>query len=197
MSAQALQEDQLLELLLQLKKTTPDQARIILQTQPQIAVAVMAVMVNINAVNMEVVQRTLATYGASSSVQPPAPALSSVPTPAPAIPPHLIPQAPRGTTPTYPPQLQPPAYPQAAYPPHAGPSHAPYGAQPAPVHGYSTHQPPPVPTSIIPDALASIPDEQKALIMRVISMTREEIYQLPYSERDNIIKLRATLGLPT
>jgi len=56
---------------------------------------------------------------------------------------------------------------------------------------------PVAPPAGLPPALANIPDDQKALIMRVISMTREEIYQLPYNERENIIKLRATLGLPT
>ena len=75
-SQQAEQEDHLLELLIQLKvcktftgrrllpslehtafqRTTPDQARAILQVQPKIAYALMAVMVNLNAINVEVVQ---------------------------------------------------------------------------------------------------------------------------------------------
>ena len=74
-------QEQLLELLLQLKvaiffsvavcldiylqqKTTPDQARAILNAQPQIAYALMTTMVNINAINVEVVQvRYLSTIG--------------------------------------------------------------------------------------------------------------------------------------
>ena len=72
MASPAAQEEQLLELLLQLKvraltvscsvppqlvqKTTPEQARVILNAQPQIAYALMALMVNLNAINMEVTQ---------------------------------------------------------------------------------------------------------------------------------------------
>lgn len=72
MASPAAQEEQLLELLLQLKvraftmpcsvpsqlaqKTTPDQARVILTAQPQISYALMALMVNLNAINMEVTQ---------------------------------------------------------------------------------------------------------------------------------------------
>lgn len=209
MSAQALQENDLLELLLQLKKTTPEQARIILNGQPQIASAVLAVMVNINAVNMDVVQKTLAGYGALPGAAPSAPsaippvALPAAPviTSAPAIPPHMaLPPPVRGGTPTYPPPQQPPAYAQPG--PYA--SHVPgpsgYGPLP-PLHAPAYAAPPaaaaPTPAPGIPGALASIPEDQKALIMKVISMTRDEIYQLPYDQRNNIIQLRATLGLPT
>ncbi|EMD42181.1 hypothetical protein CERSUDRAFT_110724 [Gelatoporia subvermispora B] len=207
MSAQAMQEDQLLDLLLQLKKTTPDQARMILNAQPQIAYALMAVMVNVNVVNMDVVQKILASYSTvpSSSTQPP-PASISAPAPAvapaPAIPPHLSHQPPhRSVTPTYPSQPQHTGYPGPAYAQHQPGPQNPYGAPPppnAPGPSYGMQAPPPaaLPASL-PPALVNIPDDQKALIMRVISMTREEIYQLPYNERDNIIKLRATLGLPT
>ncbi|KAI0931474.1 hypothetical protein AcW1_001132 [Taiwanofungus camphoratus] len=207
MSAQALQEDQLLELLLQLKKTTPEQARTILNSQPQIASALMAVMVNINAMNMEVIQKILAAYGVipgmPSLSQAPAPAAVPTSVPAPAIPSHLASQPPlRGDTPTYPPQPQLSSYTTPSYPPHAPtPNVAQYAVPPASsqIPGFVAHaqQQPTAPPALVPDALAGIPDEQKALILRVISMTREEIYQLPYAERENIIKLRATLGLPT
>jgi len=204
MSAQALQENDLLELLLQLKKTTPEQARIILNGQPQIASALLAVMVNINAVNMDVVQKTLAGYGAlpgaapaaQAAIAPVAPPVAPVITPVPAIPPHMaLPPPARGGTPTYPPH--PPAY---AQPPYAvqvpGPSG--YGALPQHAPVYAAPPPAaPAPPPGIPSALASIPEDQKALIMKVISMTRDEIYQLPYDQRNNIIQLRATLGLPT
>jgi len=68
----------------------------------------------------------------------------------------------------------------------------------------------------LPETLASIPDDQKAMIMRVISMTPEQIALLPPQERASIIQLvrisniqcasmlmlilvsqRATLGLPS
>ncbi|KZT08641.1 uncharacterized protein LAESUDRAFT_735808 [Laetiporus sulphureus 93-53] len=210
MGGPSLQEDQLLELLLQLKKTTPEQARTILNSQPQIAYALMAVMVNINAVNMDIVQKTLATYGAfsgaasTSQTAPPAPP-SNVP-PVPAILPHLVPQPPhRGGTPTYPPHPQPSAYPTQGYPaPHPSQhmntySAPPPGPQPQ-IPGLGAYPQPlqaPAGMPSLPPALANIPDEQKALIMRVVTMSRDEIFQLPYAERENIIKLRATLGLPT
>lgn len=41
----------------------------------------------------------------------------------------------------------------------------------------------------LPEMLASIPDDQKAMIMRVISMTPEEIGQLPLQERASIVQL--------
>lgn len=90
---------------------------------------------------------------------------------------------------------------------------------------------------MLPEALAALPEDQKvsvvvcqcqehnpqrhvlqALIMRVIAMSRDEVYQLPPADRENIIKLvsvlsafvttlrklltlcshqRTTLGLPT
>ncbi|KAI0081109.1 hypothetical protein K474DRAFT_1704134 [Panus rudis PR-1116 ss-1] len=255
MASPAIQEGQLLELLLQLKKTTPEQAKVILNSQPQIAYALMAVMVNIGAIDVDVVTRTLASYGAGAAqpqppttavppaVPTPMPGPSSVPPPvpavAPAIPPHLAHQASRGNTPPYPPHMQhtptpprgatpnypppvaapypgapppgPPVYPGYPPPPHA---QAPYGAPapppqqappyggipPGPRGGYGpppTQPPPANPAPALPDALAAIPEEQKALIMRVISMTPEEIHRLPPQEKNSFIQLRATLGIPT
>lgn len=39
------------------------------------------------------------------------------------------------------------------------------------------------------ETLASIPEDQKAMIMRVISMTPEQIGQLPPQERASIVQL--------
>ncbi|KAH9858246.1 hypothetical protein C2E23DRAFT_803241 [Lenzites betulinus] len=231
--AAAIAEDQLLELLLTLKRTTPNEGKTILNSQPQIAYALMAVMADIGAVKMEVVQETLAKYGAlpgAASIHPAAPAAVAPPAaipqqPAPAIPPHIqshIP--PRGGTPTYPthgayppPQVPPnfsaPGYetppPRPGYgpahhtpPPHV-PPHAPAHMQPPP---HMQMQPPhaqgPPPAAApagprLPDAFAALPEEQKGVILRVMQMSREEVYAMPPSERENIIKLRATLGLPT
>lgn len=50
-------------------------------------------------------------------------------------------------------------------------------------------------STILPDALASLPEEQKAMIMRVISMTPEQINMLPPAERAGVIQLRTSLGL--
>jgi len=74
-------------------------------------------------------------------------------------------------------QPQPPQQPYGTYP----------GYGPAPV------QTPPN----LSDTLAAIPEEQKALIMRVITMTPEQIHALPPTERQTYIQLRATLGVPT
>ncbi|KAH9837284.1 uncharacterized protein C8Q71DRAFT_757575 [Rhodofomes roseus] len=223
MSAQSLQEDQLLELLLQLKKTTPEEARAILHSQPQIAYALMAVLVNINAVNAEVVQNTMTAYSAQSGTAPapaPAPAPGPSAPPMPAIPPHLAQPPPRGGTPTYPPQRG--ATP--TYPPHQPAGYPPSYSTPPPQHGFGgplpasqipglgayPPQPAPAPVpppaasksaqsaaSILAAALQKVPDEQKPLVMQIISMTREEIFAMPPTERDNVIKLRSTLGLTT
>ncbi|EPT03499.1 hypothetical protein FOMPIDRAFT_1058736 [Fomitopsis schrenkii] len=223
MSAQSLQEDQLLELLLQLKKTTPDEARTILNGQPQIAYALMAVLVNINAVNTEVVQKIIAAYTAQSGAAAPPPKPAPVPGPSappmPAIPPHLAQPPPRGGTPTYPahPRGATPTYPPqqpVGYPPSYStpPPQSQYGAPPAggPIPGLGSYPPPPAlapsqaqskasqsAASILAAALQKVPDEQKPLVMQIISMTREEIFAMPPTERDSIITLRTTLGLTT
>ncbi|KAI0800829.1 hypothetical protein C8Q74DRAFT_1238925 [Fomes fomentarius] len=232
-------EEQLLELLLTLKRTTPNEAKTILNSQPQIAYALMAMMVNINAVKTEIVQETLAKYGAlpGASGTAPAPAPPSMlQQPPSAIPPHIQAQIPpRGGTPTYP-HGAPGGYPPPSYSsgppppgrgyntPPPGPGQPPgYGPSPGPglPHGPGPHaqppphgplsaqalphtqlphaqQPPSGPAApVLPEALAALPEEQKALIMRVIAMSREEVYQMPPAERENIIKLRTTLGLPT
>ncbi|KAF9440173.1 hypothetical protein P691DRAFT_768172 [Macrolepiota fuliginosa MF-IS2] len=48
--------EQLLELLIQLKKTTPKAARDILNNQPAIAYALISLMVSMGAINVEVFQ---------------------------------------------------------------------------------------------------------------------------------------------
>ncbi|RPD82093.1 hypothetical protein L226DRAFT_607283 [Lentinus tigrinus ALCF2SS1-7] len=250
----AAQEEQLLELLLTLKRTTPGEARTILNSQPpQIAHALMTMMVNINAVKMEVVQEILAKYGAlagaaGAAAQPSAPVpppMMATPPPS-AIPPHIQAQIPpRGGTPTYPqpgpqggyppqgypggpPNLGGPSGPGRGYgtpppgpnqgpgfvPPHApqqpphvpgmgipGLGHGPPHAQPPHMQLPHASQPPPVPgpgpaAPVLPPALAALPEDQKVLIMRVIAMSREEVYQMPLADRENIIKLRTTLNLP-
>ncbi|KAI0718865.1 hypothetical protein C8T65DRAFT_637194 [Cerioporus squamosus] len=258
----AAQEEQLLELLLTLKRTTPGEARTILNSQPpQIAHALMTMMVNINAVKMEVVQEILAKYSAApgtsvGAAQHPAvvPPPAVVQQPPSAIPPHMQAQVPsRGGTPTY---SQP--GPQGGYPPQGYQGGPPgFGGPPGPGRGYGTpppgpsqvpgfvpqhapqqpthvpgmgvpgpglgipglghgsphaqppphmqlphaSQPPVVPgpgpaVPVLPPALAALPEDQKALIMRVVAMSREEVYQMPPADRENIIKLRTTLNLP-
>ncbi|KIM64139.1 hypothetical protein SCLCIDRAFT_1213549 [Scleroderma citrinum Foug A] len=187
------QEEQLIELLLTLKKTTPDQSRAILASTPQIAYALITLMVKMNAVDVQVLQKTLTTYSATippPAAQPPAQAMQ----PASAVPPHLS----QYRTPT----------PQARTPPHYnGHGHTPQPSN----QGYmsqeqynssSSYPTPPLASqgmsgssTILPDALASLPEEQKAMIMRVISMTPEQINMLPPAERAGVIQLRTSLGL--
>ncbi|KAF8079313.1 hypothetical protein FPV67DRAFT_1663957 [Lyophyllum atratum] len=141
MSSQSFAAEQLLELLLQLKKTTPAAARSILNGQPQIAYALMTLMVTMNAVNFEVFQKTLAEFGTKAQ---PTPAIPSIPpsahpsahpsassTPVPALPPHLHPQAQQYRT----------ATPPTGYP---GPYQNGHAQQPPPHHHHQhQHQAPP------------------------------------------------------
>ncbi|KDR86020.1 hypothetical protein GALMADRAFT_132632 [Galerina marginata CBS 339.88] len=270
--------EQLLELLLTLKKTTPAAARGILNSQPAIAYALITLMVSMNAIDIEVFQKTLAEFGASSSAEPsnsiPAghavggpssinsttpqllPTLAA-PAPISAIPLHLQAQYRTSTPPTASSSVPPaassapthtptPPYgygstngpganatptPSGAYGSYGQPAYGQgYGYQqpPAPAAyqqpayqqqspyqqyqqqggypGYPSYQQQPqaptpavtqTPTPALPEALAGIPEEQKALIMRVLSMTPEQINMLPPSERATYIQIRATLGVPT
>ncbi|KAK0183977.1 hypothetical protein F5146DRAFT_1228961, partial [Armillaria mellea] len=162
--SQTNQTDQLLELLLQLKKTTPAAAKQILNGQPQIAYALITLMVSMDAVDIDVFQRILAEYGQQQQQQQqqaqPQPVVTPVPTPP-------IPQ---------------PTYNQAPQPVYSGS----YGAQ----QPYA--QPQPAPAQPM-DILAAIPDEQKAMIMHVIQMTPEQINALGPTERASVLQLRASL----
>ncbi|KAK0473782.1 hypothetical protein IW261DRAFT_1610947 [Armillaria novae-zelandiae] len=77
--SQTNQTDQLLELLLQLKKTTPAAAKQILNAQPQIAYALITLMVSMDAVDIDVFQRILAEYGQQQAQTQPV--VTPVPTP--------------------------------------------------------------------------------------------------------------------
>ncbi|KIK68830.1 hypothetical protein GYMLUDRAFT_34821 [Collybiopsis luxurians FD-317 M1] len=151
--------EQLIELMLQLKKTTPAAAKQILNSQPQIAYALISLMVSMNAVNYQVFQRTLADFAISQ--------------PAPSA--HPPPQA----------QSYPPPPPAA----QSAPQSYPYAQQPPPP------PPPPAAPTINPAILAAIPDDQKAMVMQVLSMTPEQLATLPPHDRANIMQLKATFGL--
>ncbi|KAF8146495.1 hypothetical protein K438DRAFT_1869282 [Mycena galopus ATCC 62051] len=189
--------EQLLELLLTLKKTTPAAARQILNDRPPIAYALITLMVSMNAINFDVFQKTLSDYGAANAqaAQAPVPA----PVPLSAVPAHLQPTSqPNSRTNTPPTQLpyqnQPGGY---GYPPaNRGPPGGGYngGYSSTPPTGYNT--PPPRPAAPVPDALAAFPEDQRQMIMGVLAMTPEQINGLPPSDRASIMQLRATLGLP-
>ncbi|KAL4068824.1 hypothetical protein V8B97DRAFT_752844 [Scleroderma yunnanense] len=188
------QEEQLIELLLTLKKTTPEQARAILASTPQIAYALITLMVKMNAVDVQVLQ-----VAYSANIPPPtsqAPNQAQSMQPVSAVPPHLA----QYRTPT----------PQAHTPPHYnGHGHTPQPSsqgymsqgQYSAASNYATPSPSVSQqggsSTALPDALASLPEEQKAMIMRVISMTPEQINMLPPAERAGVIQLRTSLGLPS
>ncbi|KAG6864252.1 hypothetical protein C0991_011073 [Blastosporella zonata] len=224
-AGQSFAAEQLLELLLQLKsqKTTPEAARSILNGQPQIAYALMTLMVKMNAVNFEVFQKTLADYGSTSkapaaAAPTPTPVSSSYTsasaTPVPALPPHMHPQAQHYRTATPPSQAYPYSNGRTPPPPQQQ-QHGQAPFQPAPVHagyGYNQSQPtygypgysatPPAPVAQpmpagIQSSLSGFPEDQRALLMRVITMTPEELNALPPPERQTYIQLRNTLGVPT
>ncbi|KAJ7745422.1 hypothetical protein DFH07DRAFT_1063185 [Mycena maculata] len=192
--------EQLLELLLQLKKTTPEAARKILNERPPIAYALITLMVSMNAINFDVFQKTLSDFGAASAQA----AQATMPAPAPlsAIPPYLQPSSQPNSRTNTPPmqnryQNQPYGYPPAPTPPNAGYGRAPpaatgYGGgfNPAPPVGYGQ------PAPRVPDPLAAIPEDQRQMIMTVLAMTPEQINSLSPSDRANIMQLRATLGFP-
>ncbi|TFK56834.1 hypothetical protein OE88DRAFT_1730276 [Heliocybe sulcata] len=220
-------DDQLIELLLQLRRTTPEQARQILNAQPQLSYLLIQLMVKMNAINLEVLQKTLATYiPGAQPVRAAAPAPTIPVVPPSAIPPHMAPSSQfRTSTPPY--QGTPPsaAYPQfqGAPPPQVNPYGPPSGGiqgfQGGPPAGYqgappgfqgapptsfpgaapSAPAPPPAsgPPGLTADTLAAMPEQQRAMITRIITMTPESIRVLPPQERDTINQIRATLGLPT
>ncbi|KAJ3839294.1 hypothetical protein EV361DRAFT_925665 [Lentinula raphanica] len=93
--------EQLIELMLQLKKTTPAAAKQILNSQPQIAYALMSLMVSLNAVNFEVFQKTLADFSQGASQPHPQPQTQATSQPPPPSQSYH--------RPTPPPYSQPPA----------------------------------------------------------------------------------------
>ncbi|KAI0271473.1 hypothetical protein BC834DRAFT_966949 [Gloeopeniophorella convolvens] len=190
MSAIQLPEDQLIELLLQLKKTPPDQAKAILNSQPQIAYALVALMVKMGAIDIPIFQQTLATFTPQQgAAQPPPPAM--------AVPPHMQPQGSRGGTPQF--STPPPtAYPPTG--PRAGPSG--YAAYPGGPGGHimpaGQYNPPPPaqPTNPgIPPALAAIPENQREIVLKLVNLRPDEIARLPPNERASVMQLRASLGI--
>ncbi|TFK42229.1 hypothetical protein BDQ12DRAFT_677842 [Crucibulum laeve] len=232
--------EHLIELLLTLKQTTPADAKRILNSQPPIAYALITMMVAMNAINIEVFQKTLSEFGTQAAAQVPSgiPQPQSLPPPsmpiqASAIPPHLQAQYRTTTPPSHPPSAPPQSaygYPNGHGPPQSyshTPPHPGYGPQHQnpqqhqhqqqqnPQHGYGYPQQPPAypnypqpqyggtpqpgppqqPQTILPEALAAIPPDQKALIMRVVSMSQEQLNALPPTERATFMQIRATLGM--
>ncbi|KAI0249538.1 hypothetical protein BJV78DRAFT_1226909 [Lactifluus subvellereus] len=188
-----LQEDQLIELLLQLKKTTPDQAKALLNSQPQIAYALLALMVKMDVIDIPIFQQTLATFAPQQNgVQ--APSMS-------AVLPRLQSQGSRSGTPQF---ATPPPGAFSISAPRAGPAGSGYLPQQY-IAGSGGHQlpaghygaPPPQQTTSqpIPAALAAIPENQREVVLKLVNMRPEEIAMLPPTERASVAQLRASLGI--
>lgn len=117
-----------------------------------------------------------------------------------ATPPHATPTPPMASAPP----VQPPygayqngyhhhqsAPSHGAYP-TPGPSGPPQYGSSAPAGGYPGYGPPSTQQAPAPDlaaTLAAIPDEQKALVLRVVQMTPEQIHALPPQERGTYIQI--------
>ncbi|KAJ7076461.1 hypothetical protein B0H15DRAFT_595138 [Mycena belliarum] len=191
--------EQLLELLLQLKKAPSASARQILNERPPIAYALIALMVSMNAINVDVFQKILSDYGAAQAAQAaPAPAR-----PHPAIPAHVQhvsqPTSRTSTPPTHNPYQHQPQSGYGQLPPNQGygrtqPPAPAYngGFNPAPLAGYGT---PPPRAPAMPD-MSAFPEEQRQMIMGLLAMTPEQINALPPADRASILQVRAQLGFP-
>ncbi|KAI0307628.1 hypothetical protein B0F90DRAFT_1807080 [Multifurca ochricompacta] len=186
-----LPEDQLIELLLQLKKTTPDQAKAILHSQPQIAYALVALMVKIGVIDIPIfqVKPVIRHLRSQNGMQVPSTS---------AVPPHLQAHGSRSGAPQFAAPL-PPAYPITA--PRAGPVGypTPYttgsGGHLLPTGHYSAPPPPQTASQTMPAALAAIPENQREVVLKLVNMRPEEIALLPPTERASVVQLRASFGL--
>ncbi|KAI0305070.1 hypothetical protein BC826DRAFT_32170 [Russula brevipes] len=183
-----LPEDQLIELLLELKRTAPDQAKAILNSQPQIAYALVALMVKIGIIDIPIFQQTLATFAPQQNGLQ----TQSMST----ISPHLQAQSSRSGTPQF-------ATPQPGMYPVGAPRTGPGGYPPPYVAGSGTsvsaghYNAPPSQTTnqSIPAALAAIPDSQREVVLKLVNMRPEEVAMLPPAERASVMQLRASLGI--
>ena len=154
------------------QKTTPDQTRSILTAQPHVAYALITLMLNINAVDVDVLQRTVASFAmpttaaaaATSAAALPAPIATAATTTTGIVPTHntyLTPQIPN------------------PYPPVPAPnSNA--------LAGISEDQRVCSPISF---SFPLINHLGKAMIMRVLAMTTDEINRLMPADRASIIQL--------
>ncbi|ORY23696.1 hypothetical protein BCR39DRAFT_548802 [Naematelia encephala] len=172
--------------------SNPAQARAMLHEMPQLAYALFQAMLLMNIVDPSVLQR----------IQPLPPA--HVPAPTPAYPPAGPPQA---AFPPFPPQAQ--QAPPPSYPPYAGASSTPpyrpppppaqqgYGAPP-PAQSYQPPQgygaPPPQPAAGLPPnvqaALSGLPEDQRTMLVQVLSLTPEQISALDVGQQASIRQLR-------
>ncbi|KAL1311005.1 hypothetical protein AAFC00_001223 [Neodothiora populina] len=166
----SLPAPQLLDIISQLKglvMSDPAQATELLRQAPQLAYAVFQALLLLGLVDTSMLGSIVQAAG------PQAPAYAPPPQPAAVMPP-VPPQNPYAATPQ-------PGYP--AYPPQQfqqPPAPTPPVQQPA-------YQPPPQPQA---------QPNQQELLAQVMAMTREQVYALEPSARQQIIALRSQLGAP-
>ncbi|KAI9513122.1 hypothetical protein F5148DRAFT_468898 [Russula earlei] len=186
-----LPEDQLIELLLELKRTGADQAKAVLNSQPQIAYALVALMVKIGIIDIPIFQQTLASFAPQQNGILASSTMS-------AVPPHLQAQNSRSGTPQFP---TPPPGVYSVGAPHTGPGGYPpsyiagSGGPSVPVGHYSAPPPSQTTNQTIPAALAAIPESQREVVLKLVNMRPDEIAMLPPAERASVIQLRASLGI--
>ncbi|KAF8488689.1 hypothetical protein JB92DRAFT_3015857 [Gautieria morchelliformis] len=183
--------DALIELLVQLKKivgTVPDQAKMLLTSQPSLAYSLIQLMIKMNILSAEVLQKTLSSM-ANSHPQPLPPA-QHAPLPGPSHAPPVMPNGHSQAVPGF------QHYPQPSHP-YNGQAHPPQTHSTAPP--YSNPIPPtPTPPQLPPNAqamLTAIPDDQKNMILQILSYTPEQIGQLAPADRATFVQLRATFGI--
>lgn len=166
---------ELTEVLAQMKAfviTRPEQARILLTSNPQFAYALFQALLLNNVVDPKVLQQMLnSTNGSFAPIPPP-------PTPTPI----LSPLAP-GRSASMPSVLAPQALPaynrplMSATPPNPQvPSH---------IQQQQQQQPQPQPQ------VSDISEDQRTMLMQVLSLTPEQINALPEAQRHTIQQLRA------
>lgn len=195
---------QLVEVLAQMKAfviTHPEQARALLVGHPQLSYALFQALLLNKIVDPAILERMLAATGSQPgasghSAPPPAPMPPSFHAPQPQQPPFFQappPNVPQTHTPQHhmqaqPPQPMPPP-PPSYFNPNAGPA------------GLMNSGPPPAPRPA-PQGNNSgggfeglnIDPSQRAMLLQVLSLTPEQINQLPPTERDTIMNLRSQLG---
>ncbi|KAG8877899.1 hypothetical protein FRB97_002933 [Tulasnella sp. 331] len=182
-SLAAVPPAQMLDILGQMKAyviSSPEHARLLFNAHPQLAYAFFQAMVLNNLVDPAILERMITA--AAAQAPPPAPA----PVQAPPMPSHPVPVQPAAyrSAPTAPLHPQQPYYAAQKAPvptPYAQPNQAVYPPPQAPPRS----APPPVQQQ--PD----IPEEQKAMLMQILSLSQEQINALPPQERTTVQQLRA------
>ncbi|KAF9045242.1 hypothetical protein BJ165DRAFT_1415368 [Panaeolus papilionaceus] len=201
---------QLMEVLAQMKSLVishPEQARTLLVKHPQLSYALFQALLLNRIVDSAILERMLAssrgpTVAPAQSQAAPVPVPAArAPMPPPHIPAHYPPHMP-----PFPPQhvsMPPPAAPTPAvppmYPPHmAPPVNQQYYRPPVPPAAAPVAAPVPVAApapkaaqALAPNAVPEVNENQRMMLMQVLSLTPEQINALGEAERATIMQLRS------